>query len=114
MNLDTLRQYCLSKSSTSEDFPFDDQTLVMRVHGKIFALIALDASPLSVNLKCAPEKALELREQYPCVQPGFHMNKRHWNTVLVDGSVSPRLIEAWVDHSYDLVWNGLPKRLRGG
>ncbi len=92
-----------------EDFPFDDDTLVFRVEGKIFVL--LDLSGASVNLKCDPEKAIRLREQYPAVQPGYHMNKAHWNTIPLD-LVSDQLIKEWTDHSYQLVVAKLPRKLR--
>jgi predicted DNA-binding protein (MmcQ/YjbR family) len=93
----------------TEEFPFDQSTLVFKVAGKIFALTNVDDYS-SVNLKCDPEKAVELREQYDAVQPGYHMNKKHWNTVLIDGSIPEKLLREWVDHSYDLVVLGLTKQ----
>jgi len=102
MNIEQLREYCLSLPDVSEHFPFDETTLVFKVNGKMFALTDLEG-PLSVNLKCNPEKALELREQYPSVKPGYHMNKVHWNTVEIDGSISDKLIIEWIDHSYKLI-----------
>ena len=105
MNIELLREYCLSKKNSEETFPFGDDTLVFKLHGKVFALVNLDGD-LSINLKCDPALALELRENYPCVQPGYHMNKKHWNTVYCDGSVPDRLIFNWIDHSYDLVDRG--------
>lgn len=109
MNIETLRNYCLSKKGATEEFPFGENTLVFKVSNKMFALTGLDAE-LSINLKCDPEKAIELREQYPAVQPGYHMNKQHWNTVFIDGTVSQTLIFQWIDHSYDLVFNKLPAK----
>lgn len=109
MNIETLRNYCLSKKGATEEFPFGENTLVFKVGNKMFALTGLDAE-LSINLKCDPEKAIELREQYPAVQPGYHMNKQHWNTVFIDGTVSQTLIFQWIDHSYDLVFNKLPAK----
>jgi len=111
MNIEDLRAYCLSKKGNEETFPFDDVTLVLKVMGKMYALINLDGD-LSINLKCDPELAIELREAYPAVQPGYHMSKIHWNTVYIDGNISRRLIEGWIDHSYDLVVQSLPKKLR--
>ncbi len=105
MNIETLREYCLSKPGVSESFPFDEDTLVFKVLNKIFLLTSLDAS-LSINVKCDPERALEWREQYPCVIPGYHMNKKHWNTVLIDGSLSDDQIHEMIDHSYHLVSKG--------
>ena len=96
----------------TEEFPFGEETLVYKVAGKIFALTSLDSSPFSINLKCDPERALQLREEYDCVRPGFHMNKKHWNTVVVDGSVKDAIIRAWIDHSYELVVASLPKKTR--
>jgi len=103
MNIETLREYCLSKPGVEETTPFGPDTLVYKVNGKIFLLTALDEAQLSFNVKCDPEKAIELRESYDCVQPGYHMNKKHWNTIVVDGSVSGSLLREWIDHSYELV-----------
>lgn len=102
MNIEELREYCLSLPGVSEHFPFDETTLVFKVSGKMFALTDLEG-PLSVNLKCNPELAVELRERYPSVKPGYHMNKIHWNTVEIDGTVSDKLILEWIDHSYKLI-----------
>lgn len=102
MNIEELREFCLSLPEASEDFPFDETTLVFKVKGKMFALTDLVGS-LSVNVKCDPELALELREQYPAVKPGYHMNKKHWNTVEIDGSVSDALLREWITMSYTLV-----------
>ena len=104
IDLDALRRYCLKKEGKiSEEFPFDEITLVFKVKGKIFILISTNAHPITINLKCEPERAIELREQYPSVEPGYHMNKKHWNTVTLDGSIPPKEIFSMIDHSYDLV-----------
>jgi predicted DNA-binding protein (MmcQ/YjbR family) len=102
MDIETLRDYCISKKGSEESFPFGDDTLVFKKSGKIFALVNLYGD-LSINLKCDPAYALELREKYPCVTPGYHMNKKHWNTVLIDGSVPDKEIFSWIDHSYNLI-----------
>ena len=112
MNIETLREYCLSKTSATESMPFGDETLVFKVGGKIFALTSLDAKPLTVNLKCDPELAVELREQFDSVRPGYHMNKRHWNTVIIDSSIRESDLKKWIDHSYDLIVKSLPKTAR--
>lgn len=111
MNIEEFREYCLAKPATSESLPFDDKTLVFKVHGKMFTLTGIEAFA-SINLKCDPEYAIELREQYEGVQPGFHMNKTHWNTVLNDGTVPEELMYELIDHSYDLVVRGLRKKVR--
>ncbi|HPM87767.1 MAG TPA: MmcQ/YjbR family DNA-binding protein [Bacteroidales bacterium] len=102
MNIEILREYCISKKDVTESSPFDDDTLVFKVAGKIFAMANLEGD-LEINLKCDPTYALELREKYAAVCPGYHMNKKHWNTILVDGSVPDKEILSWVDHSYNLV-----------
>lgn len=112
MELKTLRDHCLSKPGVVADHPFGPGVLVMKVGGKIFAIIAEDARPLEVSLKCEPEIALVLRDRYEAVRPGYHLNKRHWNTVTADGSVGRDQILEWVDDSYDLVVDGLPARTR--
>jgi predicted DNA-binding protein (MmcQ/YjbR family) len=109
MNIEELREYCLSLPGVSEHFPFDETTLVFKVNGKMFALTDLEG-PLSVNLKCDPELAVELRERYPSVKPGYHMNKVHWNTVEIDGTVNDKLILEWIDHSYKLIAGSKTKR----
>jgi len=103
MNIDTLREYCLSKPDVEETLPFGPDTLVFKVNGKVFLLAGLDEHPLSFNVKCDPDKAVELREEFACVLPGYHMNKKHWNTIVVDGSVSTKQLKEWIDWSYDLV-----------
>jgi predicted DNA-binding protein (MmcQ/YjbR family) len=111
MNIEELREYCLSKKGVTESFPFDETTLVFKVMGKMFALTDTE-DEFSINLKCNPEKAIDLREKYPAVQPGYHMNKKHWNTIYVDGSVSDEKLKAWIDDSYWLITNSLPKKDR--
>ena len=103
MNIESLREYCLSKPNVEETLPFGPNTLVYKVNGKMFLATGLDEELLSFNVKCDPDLAIELREQYPCIQPGYHMNKKHWNTIIVDGSVSSKLLKEWIDHSYALV-----------
>lgn len=110
MNIEDYRDFCLSLKGVSESFPFGDDTLVMKVKDKVFSLASLD--PFSFNVKCDPEKALELRELYPDVLPGYHMNKRHWNTIRISGAVSNDKLKQWIRDSYDLVVAGLPKKLR--
>ncbi|MDA3892108.1 MAG: MmcQ/YjbR family DNA-binding protein [Salinivirgaceae bacterium] len=111
MNIEELREYCLSKKGVTESFPFDQVTLVFKVMNKMYALTSLDKE-LSINLKCDPEKAIELRERYSSVQPGYHMHKKHWNTVFVDGLISDTKIKEWIDHSYELVVKSLTKKLQ--
>ncbi|WP_068475592.1 MmcQ/YjbR family DNA-binding protein [Saccharicrinis aurantiacus] len=108
MNIEALREYCINKKGTTEEFPFDDVTLVFKVMGKMFALTSLDKD-LSINLKCDPEKAIELREEYEAIIPGYHMNKKHWNTVQIDGRLKVDLIKELIDHSYNLVVSKLTK-----
>jgi len=112
MTRDELIDCCRAKPYATADFPFDDVTLVVRVGGKMFALVALDAEPPSVNLKCDPEAAGDLRATYPAITPGRHMNKEHWNTVRLDGSLPEELERALADRSYDLVLDGLSARER--
>ncbi|MHB9851037.1 MmcQ/YjbR family DNA-binding protein [Streptomyces krungchingensis] len=108
-----LRTFCLSFNAAVEDFPFNPQTSVFKVLGKLFALTHLDAAPLTVNLKCDPEDAVRLRGEYPgLVVPGYHMNKRHWNTVTADGSLPDKLVRELIEDSYDLVVAGLPRAER--
>ncbi len=103
MNIESLREYCLSKPNAEETLPFGPDTLVFKVGGKVFLIVGLDTEQLRFNVKCDPDKAIELREQYPCVLPGYHMNKKHWNTIVVDGSVPSKQLKEWIDWSYDLV-----------
>ena len=104
MNIEILRDYCISKKNVTESFPFGDDTLVFKTEGKIFALVNLEGD-LSINLKCNPARAIELRERYSSVIPGYHMNKKNWNTIYIDGTVPDKEIFSWIDHSYDLVLN---------
>ena len=111
MDIESFRDYCLKKAGVSEGFPFDKNTLVFKVMGKMFALTDIDAFQ-SVNLKCDPEYAIELRETFQGVKPGYHMNKKHWNTVSTHEDLPDQLIIDLVDQSYNLVVNSLTKRLR--
>src|SRR5690606_20733119 len=111
MNIESLREYCLSKKAVTESFPFGEDTLVFKVGDKIFLLTGLN-QPNSFNVKCNPEKAISLREQFPEVTPGYHMNKKHWNTVFFDGSLSDRQLVEMIDHSYDMVFKSLPKSIQ--
>jgi predicted DNA-binding protein (MmcQ/YjbR family) len=108
MNLEAVRNYCLQKNGVTEELPFDEDSPVYKVRGKIFAITSL-TPPYSINLKCDPEKAIELREKYDAVTPGYHMNKTHWNTVDLGGNISSNLVKEWIDHSYELVVNGLTR-----
>jgi predicted DNA-binding protein (MmcQ/YjbR family) len=110
MNLEDIREYCIKKPGVSEEFPFDEVTLVFKVMGKVFLLTGLDAPEPSLNLKCEPEYAIELREKYVGVKPGYHMNKKHWNTVSLDNDVPEKLIYSLIDHSYQQVVAGLSKK----
>ena len=112
MDLETIRKYCLKKKSTTESFPFGESTLVFKVSGKMFLLIGLENFPLQFNVKCDPEKAEELREEYSSVIPAFHMNKKHWNTIVLNGQISAKLIWQWIDDSYTLVVKSLPLKER--
>lgn len=113
MNIESLREYCLSKKFVEESVPFGPDVLVFKVMGKMFLLLPLNSEHLQFNVKCNPELANELREKYDCVQPGYHMNKQHWNTIIVDGTVSTRELKEWIDHSYDLIVASLPKKKIG-
>ncbi|GAL87500.1 hypothetical protein Ftrac_0023 [Sporocytophaga myxococcoides] len=108
MNIEDFRSYCLAKKGVTEEFPFGEETMVYKVMGKMFALADVDLFQ-SVNLKCDPEEAALLRESYPAIQPGYHMNKKHWNTVEMDGSLDDKFIRRLIDTSYDLVVKGLTK-----
>ena len=109
MNIEDIRNYCLSKKGVTESFPFDDVTLVFKVIDKLFALTSLDKD-LSINIKCDPETAIQLRAEHPSVLPGYHMNKKHWNTIMIDGTVNDHLIKKWIDDSYQLVADKLTKK----
>lgn len=110
MRFDRVRDYLLSLPGTAEDFPFGPEHMVFRVGRKIFAILAYEETPARVNLKCEPSRALELRESFASVIPGYHMNKKHWNTVILDGELPPRQLEELMDHSYQLVVASLPKK----
>lgn len=113
MNIEEFREYCLLKKGVTESFPFDEKTLVFKVMGKMFALCGLERHPFGVNLKCDPERSIELREAYESsIFPGYHMSKKHWNTVSPDGSFSDAFFMELIDHSYQLVVSGMTKKLR--
>ena len=112
MNLEYFREYCLTKRGVEETFPFDEVTLVFKVMGKMFALTGLDSEVFTVNLKCDPEWAVELRDTHEEIIPGWHMSKAHWNTVNFEGELDDAFLKKLIDHSYDLVVAGLPKKLR--
>jgi predicted DNA-binding protein (MmcQ/YjbR family) len=112
MDPESIRKYCLQKRSVRESFPFGESTLVFKVSGKIFLLLSLDSVPLQFNVKCDPEQAEIFREQYSSVIPAYHMNKKHWNTVVLDGMVPARLIREMIDASYGLVIKTLPLKTR--
>lgn len=111
MNIEQFRNYCLAKAGVTEEFPFGEETLVFKVMGKMFALADVTLFE-SINLKCDPEQAVQLREQYPAVIPGYHMNKKHWNTVVMDGSLADKLVKTWIDNSYNLVVDSLPAKTK--
>lgn len=103
MNIEQIRQYCLQKENVEEGLPFGPDTLVFKVSSKIFVLMNLHHIPIQINVKCMPEKAIELREQYECILPGYHMNKKHWNTIILEDYLTPEEIKEWIDDSYALV-----------
>jgi predicted DNA-binding protein (MmcQ/YjbR family) len=111
MNVEEVRDYCMQKPATTEGLPFGEDTLVFKVAGKIFLLIGLEQGN-RFNVKCDPELAVELREQHTEVQPGYHMNKTHWNTVFMDGSLTYKQIYGMIDHSYELIVKSLPKKVQ--
>lgn len=113
MNIEEFREFCLSLPAVTEGFPFNESTLVFKVQGKMFALTSLNRV-FSINLKCDPDKAILLREQYPVVRKGYHMNPRHWITILMDGSLPDKLAKEWIQDSYNLVVAKLPKKLKEG
>ncbi len=113
IDLESARNYCLKKKGRiTEEFPFDEETLVFKVFGKMFLLTNINEAPLSINLKCDPERAIELRERYESIKPAWHMNKKMWNTVDVDGTISDKLVYELINHSYDEVVKKLPKKIR--
>ena len=109
MNLEVIRKYCFKKKGVWEDFPFDDVTMVMKVGSKMFTLISLDKQPLRMNLKCDPFVAQGLRVKYKAVIPGYYMNKEHWNTIILDGSIPDKVVFGMINDSYELVFKGLKK-----
>lgn len=111
MNIEQFQEYCISLPGVTEEFPFGEEILVYKVKGKVFALTHIDDFQ-SVNLKCDPENAVELRERYDGVRPGYHMNKKHWNTVEVHSNIPNKLLLQWIRDSYDLVVKSLPKKDR--
>ncbi|MBI3235216.1 MAG: MmcQ/YjbR family DNA-binding protein [Bacteroidetes bacterium] len=111
MNIEQLRDFCIAKKSVTEEFPFDSETLVFKVKGKAFVLANIENFE-SLNVKCDPEKAIELREEHDAIIPGFHMNKKHWNTIKVDGTLSDKFIFEQVNHSYEQVVKGLPLKIQ--
>ena len=112
MNAESFRDYCLSKPAVTEGTPFGPDNIVFKVEGKMFALLAFEEVPPAVNLKCDPDLALEWRDRYEQVRPGYHMNKKHWNTVELDGVIPEPEIRKMIDHSFDLVVQTLPKAKR--
>ncbi|HEX8489757.1 MAG TPA: MmcQ/YjbR family DNA-binding protein [Chthoniobacterales bacterium] len=112
MNVESFRDYCLNKPAATEGTPFGPEDIVFKVGGKMFALLALEEVPPAANLKCDPDLALELRDRYEQVQPGYHMNKKHWNTIVLDGVIPDNEVRKMIDHSYDLVVQSLPKAKR--
>ena len=112
LTVELLREHCRSKPGSQETFPFDMRTLVFKVAGKMYALCGINGDPLELSLKCDPDEAEALRSLYPAVKPGYHLNKRHWNTVTLDGTVGDELVLEWLDGSYERVVAGLTKRDR--
>lgn len=111
MNIEELREYCLNKKGVTEGFPFGEDALVFKVMNKMYALIGINNPELAINLKCDPERAIELREEYEAVKPGYHMNKQHWNTVTTNG-LTDEMVYELVDHSYDLIVQSLTKKAK--
>jgi predicted DNA-binding protein (MmcQ/YjbR family) len=109
MNIEELRSYCLSKPAAEETFPFGPENMVFKVMDKVFLIAGLDAVPLTFNVKCDPDIAEDLREKFDCVTPGYHMNKKHWNTITIDNGVSDKLLMEWIDDSYNLILASLNK-----
>ncbi len=113
MDIEAFRKYCLSLKGVEETFPFGPDTLVYKVYGKVFAITGLDGEEFSVNLKCDPERAIDLREEYPDqIIPGWHMNKKHWNTVYFENGLGHQVLKELIDHSYQLVFDGLPSGVK--
>ena len=112
MNYEDLRDYCLSLKGVTEHFPFDEFSLVMKVQGKMFALLPLDNPETQIALKCDPERAIQLRDEFPAITAAYHFNKKHWNSVIISPKISTELLKDLIQHSYDLVVSGLPKKSR--
>ena len=112
LTADRIKQICLAQPAAEETFPFSAGLSVFKVGGRVFALTALDSHPLTISLKCVPEVAVKLRLEYPAITAGYHLNKQHWNTVLIDGAVPDRLVEELIEDSYDLVRAKLPRAVR--
>ena len=112
MNIEEIREYCLSKPGVTEGFPFNDTSLVFKVAGKMFALLDLSEESRGISLKCDPELAVELREQHPEVTGAYHFNKKHWNGVNLKGSITDSQLKEWIDHSYTIIVESLPKSRR--
>jgi predicted DNA-binding protein (MmcQ/YjbR family) len=112
MDIEQLRNFCLKKAAVEESFPFNESTLVFKIAGKMFLLVDIESKPLSFNVKCKPERAIELREKHPFVKPGYHMNKVHWNTITVDETLPDSLLYEWINHSYELVLSSLSKKIQ--
>lgn len=112
MNYEDLREYCLQLKGVTESFPFDEFSLVMKVQGKMFALLPLDNPETQIALKCNPERAIQLREDFKAITAAYHFNKKHWNSVYVDSAISVNFMKELIRHSYDLVVDGLPKKLK--
>jgi len=110
MNIEDIRDYCISKKGVTEGFPFNDTALVFKVSGKMFGLLDLSEGKRGISLKCNPDFAIELREQYQEVSPAYHFNKKHWNGINIQGSVTEKLLKEWIDHSYDIVVESLTKK----
>ena len=111
MNIEEIREYCIAKPGVTESFPFNETALVFKVAGKMFALLDLSEDSRGISLKCDPELAISLRELHPEVAPAFHFNKQHWNGVRLDGGISDELLKEWIDHSYSIVVDSLPRAL---
>lgn len=112
LNIEEIRDYCLQKKGTEECFPFDEETIVFKVAGKLFLLADINSNPLNFNVKCEPQKALELREKYSFVLPGYHMNKSHWNTIVCNENVQRNLLLGFIDDSYNLILDSLSKKTK--
>jgi predicted DNA-binding protein (MmcQ/YjbR family) len=114
MDIESLREYCLRKKSVREEFPFGDSTLVFKVKGKIFLIASLEQSPLQFNIKSDPDKAIERREEFDAIRPGYHMNKKHWNTILLNGTLKENFLREMIDESYALVVASLSQKDQKG